>query len=30
MKKLLFLTLMTLFVVACGNNSGDNKQPFLC
>jgi hypothetical protein len=27
MKKLLFLSLMTLFVVACGNQSGDNKQP---
>jgi cytochrome c551/c552 len=27
MKKFLFLILMTLFVIACGNNSGDGKQP---
>ena len=26
MKKFLFLSLMTLFVVSCGNNSDDNKQ----
>ena len=27
MKKLLFLALVTSFVIACGNSSGDNKQP---
>ncbi len=27
MKKFLFLSLVTLFAIACGNNSGDNKQP---
>jgi mono/diheme cytochrome c family protein len=27
MKKFLFLSLVTLFVIACGNNSGDSKQP---
>ena len=26
MKKLLFLALVTLFAIACGNSSGDNKQ----
>lgn len=26
MKKFLFLSLMTLFVIACGSNSGDSKQ----
>ncbi len=29
MKKFLFLSLMTLFVISCGNNSGDSKQPLL-
>jgi mono/diheme cytochrome c family protein len=27
MKKFLYLSLITLFAVACGNNSGDSKRP---
>jgi len=27
MKKLLFLTLVIFFAIACGSSSGDNKQP---
>ncbi len=27
MKKFLFLSLVTLFVISCGNSSGDSKQP---